>query len=165
MRRTLALVVIFFLSQISAQAADTQEKIVAALNDTGRFLNTLVREPPPLLPGHVSPATQVAWSVERPSSFPALSMTFQALSGLDWYTTSRALQNGREANPVLAPIAGHPVALLVAKSAAAAATVYLAERLWKRNHAAAIVVMVAANVVTASVVAHNASLGRAVESR
>ncbi len=160
MRRALALLVVFFLSQISAQAADTQEKVVAALTDTGHFLHTLVREPPPLLLGSVSPAAQVAWSVERPSSFPALSMTFQVLSGLDWYTTSRALKNGHEANAVLAPIAGHPVALLAAKSAVAAATVYVAERLWKRNHAAAIVVMVAANIVTASAVAHNASLGR-----
>jgi hypothetical protein len=164
MRRALALVAVFFLSQISAQAADTTEKVVAALNDTGQFLHTLVREPPPLLPGSVSPAAQVAWSVERPSSFPVLSMTFQALSGLDWYTTSRALKNGREANPMLAPIAGYPVALLAAKSAAAAATVYVAERLWKRNHAAAIAVMIAADVVTASAVAHNASLSRALRN-
>ena len=106
MRRALALVAVFFLSQISAQAADTQEKVVAALTDTGRFLHTLVREPPPLLLGPASPTAQVAWSVERPSSFPALSMTFQVLSGLDWYTTSRALRSGREANPILAPIAG-----------------------------------------------------------
>ena len=162
MRRALALVVILLLSEISTQATDRQEQVVAALGDHARFLQTLVREPPPLPPRHVSPATRVAvWAevlAERPSSFRALSITLAALSGLDSCTTSFALKNGHEGNPMLAPIAGNPVALLVAKSAVAAGTVYVTGRLWKRNRAEAIVVMVAANVVTASVVAHNASL-------
>lgn len=159
MRAVLVLTVVLVLSANDSQA-NPPEKFVAALTSTSRFLQTLVRVPPLFVPNVDRPSPQVAWSIERPSSFPALSLTYQTLSGLDWYTTTRALTRGRESNPLLEPIARHPVALLAAKSAGAAATIYLAERLWKRNRLAAIGVMVAANAATAIVISHNAAVGR-----
>lgn len=141
-----------------AAADDVSARVISALDTSTRFIEDFVRSAPSR--PTASSAAQIVWSVDRPTSFPALSLTYQALSGLDWFTTVRALNNGhREGNPTLAPLTTHPTALLLTKSASTAATLYLAERLWKRDRPAAIALMVAVNIIQGVVVVHNTSVG------
>jgi hypothetical protein len=58
-------------------------------------------------------------------------------------------------NPLVAPTAGSPGVSLAIKAGTTATTIYFAEKLWKRNRAAAIVTMVAVNAGTAAIVARN----------
>jgi hypothetical protein len=109
---------------------------------------------------NVKPATQ-----GRPAALTTLYVSFGLLSGLDFYTTLRGTRAGAtEGNPVMAPIAGNPAALLAVRAGGSAAAIYFAERLRKRNRAAAIAAMAVTNGVLAAIVAHNARvLGRAGE--
>jgi hypothetical protein len=92
----------------------------------------------------------------RPAALPALYATLAGLNALDAYTTVRALQAGaREANPLVAPTAGHFGTSLAVKAVSTAASIYLAESLWKKNRAAAVVTIIAVNGATAAVAAHN----------
>ena len=92
----------------------------------------------------------------RPALLPALYAATVALQALDAHSTMTGLRRGAvEANPLMSGAAGNPTALLAVKAGAAAGTIYFAEKLWKRNRVAAIVLMAAVNGVTAAVVAHN----------
>lgn len=92
----------------------------------------------------------------RPALLPALYAASVALQALDAHSTITGLRRGAtEANPLMNGVAGNPTALLAVKAGAAAGTIYFAEKLWKRNRVAAVVLMVAVNSVTAAVVAHN----------
>lgn len=92
----------------------------------------------------------------RPAALPALYVTLGILQGLDVYTTSSNLKAGaRELNPVIQPVAGNLVALGATKAAMTATSILIAEKLWRRHRAAAVISMVASNVILTSVVAHN----------
>jgi len=92
----------------------------------------------------------------RPMVLPVLYATLATLHGLDVYTTARQLgQGGVERNPLLQPMAGNTAGFVVVKAASTAATIVLAEKLWRRNKGAAIAAVVATNVVMAAVVANN----------
>ena len=99
----------------------------------------------------------------RPAALTTLYVSFGLLSGLDYYTTLRGARAGAtEGNPLIAPIAGNPAALLAVRAGGSAVAIYFAERLRKRNRAAAIAAMAVTNGVLAAIVAHNARvLGRA----
>jgi len=92
----------------------------------------------------------------RPTALPVLYVTLGVLQGLDVYTTSKNLQAGAvELNPVLQPVAGNWAATAVLKAASTATTIYVAEKLWKKNRTAAVVAMVTSNVLMSTVVARN----------
>jgi len=92
----------------------------------------------------------------RPAALPALYVSLAALNALDVYSTTRALGNGaREVNPVMASTRGNSGVALAIKAATTTSSIYLAERLWKKNRIASIATMLAANGVTAAIVAHN----------
>ena len=58
--------------------------------------------------------------------------SFATLQALAHASTRKAVAaGGVEANPVVAPLAGSPVALTVAESRAAGAMIHASERLWK----------------------------------
>jgi hypothetical protein len=93
---------------------------------------------------------------QRPAILPALYVSVAALQALDAHSTMTALgQGGREANPLMRGVAGNRGALLAVKAGVAGGTIFLAERMWKRNRVAAIAMMVIVNAVDAVVVAHN----------
>ncbi len=97
----------------------------------------------------------------RPKALPALYASFGALQALDAASTYRALDRGAsEANPVLKGIASNPGAMVAVKAASFASTVYLAERLWKKNRTAAVVAMTCVNAAYAVIVSHNYRAGR-----
>jgi hypothetical protein len=67
-----------------------------------------------------------------------------------------ALNRGaREANPLMQGAASNGGTLLAVKAGVAAGSIFVAEKLWRRNRAGAIATMVALNVVTAAIAAHN----------
>ena len=96
------------------------------------------------------PATDRAVSLtevkaERPAALIPLYLSQAALQGADLYTTRRALNAGHvEANPVFKNASFGT--MVGAKVAATAASIFIAEKLWKRNRYAAIGVMVITNI-------------------
>jgi hypothetical protein len=93
---------------------------------------------------------------KRPAILPALYVTLGAMQAWDAYATNVALKAGaREANPAVAPFAGNTGALIGAKAAATVGTIFFAERLWKKNKVAAVVMLAAINGATAAVSMHN----------
>jgi len=95
-------------------------------------------------------------SSQRPAALmPMYAMTF-ALQGYDAYSTLTALKGGaREANPMMQSVVGSPVAFTAVKVGTAAATFLASERLWKSNHRAAAVAVMAASTIGMSMVAVN----------
>jgi hypothetical protein len=79
-----------------------------------------------------------------------------ALQIADVASTRRALEaGGREANPIVRGLADNTAAMLAIKAAATAGTIYLVERLWRKNRTAAVLLMAALNGTYAAIVAHN----------
>jgi hypothetical protein len=93
----------------------------------------------------------------RPAPLPSLYAGFAVLQALDAHSTTRALAGGaEERNPVVASVARSPAAVLGIKAAATLGTIWATERLWKRGHRrAAVLLMVALNAGYGLVVAHN----------
>jgi len=90
----------------------------------------------------------------RPALLIPLYATNVALHGLDLWTTKRALDAGnREGNPLFKDASIG--AMTGAKIAASAATILIAEKLWKRNRIAAVGLMLATNVGLSAVAANN----------
>jgi hypothetical protein len=110
-----------------------------------------------------APAAVPAWTVDRPlqrpAALPALYASYVGLQAMDLYTTRKALAAGAtESNPMMR--SGNTGAAIAIKAATGAATIYFAERAWKKNRVGAIVLMAALNGVTAAVVARNAHNAR-----
>jgi hypothetical protein len=99
---------------------------------------------------------------KRPSALVPMYVSFGALQGLDYSSTTRALRSGagREANPLMRPIVGNRPAFLAVKAATTVGTVWAGEKLWKKNRAAAVVLMAVMNGAIGAVVAHNMSAAR-----
>lgn len=94
--------------------------------------------------------------VERPVILPALYVALGAMQSWDVYSTRAALKAGaREANPTAAAFSGSAGSLLGLKAATTASTIFLAERMWKKNKIGAVVMLVAINGATAAVSMHN----------
>jgi Domain of unknown function (DUF5658) len=118
-----------------------------------------VRSAPPRV-GTIEPLHAerlAADSPSRPAALPALYISFAVLQGLDAHSTLTAVSaGGREVNPAVRDLVTQPASFVGAKIAATAGTLYLAERLWKKKHrTAAVVLMVAINTAYGVIVAHN----------
>lgn len=116
-------------------------------------------------------AGDVDWSLRpveigagrRPSVLPALYVSLAALQAYDAYSTTAGLSRGaQEANSLMQGVAGNKAAMWAVKAGTTAASIWLAERMWKRNRVGAIVTMVTMNGMMASVAARNASVLKAV---
>lgn len=93
---------------------------------------------------------------KRPVVLPILYATLGAVQAWDMYSTSVALNAGAvEGNPIVAPVARNSAGMVALKLATAGTTVFFAERLWKKNRVAAIVMMAAINGATAAVAVRN----------
>ena len=97
--------------------------------------------------------------IRRPKLLPALYAVTVLTQVLDAHSTMSALSRGaREMNPVMQGAASSGTTLLAVKMGTAVGTVFIAEKLWRRNRVAAVALMVAVNVATAGVAAHNYSV-------
>jgi hypothetical protein len=95
-------------------------------------------------------------TVKRPAALPVLYTTFSALQLADAYSTRRALKSGAvELNPLMKGAAGNTGTMYAVKAASAVASIYLAEKAWKKNRKGAVILMAVVNGVTAAVVARN----------
>ena len=100
--------------------------------------------------------TIVLPSTERPKALVPLYASFGALQVFDMRSTWSALDSGSvEANPLLKGVVGNRLGLIAVKGAGAAAVVAVSERLYKKNRAAAVILMVVSNSAMACVVEHN----------
>ena len=113
-------------------------------------------------PVHDPPVVQQAevQGPNRPAILIPMYLANAALHGLDAYSTSEALKAGhREANPLLRN--ANLATMIGAKAAATVTGVVVAEKLWPRNRAAAVAVMVGVNLGLAAVIANNYRITRA----
>jgi uncharacterized protein DUF5658 len=115
-------------------------------------------------------AADVDWSLpaielgqaKRPGSLSMLYASFASLQIFDAVSTLHGVQRGgAEGNPVVSGLVGNPAALWALKGGVSAASIAVAERLWRQHRrGASIATMVAANGVMAAVAARNASVLR-----
>jgi hypothetical protein len=138
-RFTAAALIVLSFSAAAARAADNDDASTAG---SARVVITL----PP-----------VATPEKRPAILPFLYLSLAGLQAYDVYSTRAGVaRGGAELNPFVAPVAGNTTGMIVMKAVSTATTIVMAERLWHRNKAAAILTMVAANGVMAVVAANNA---------
>jgi hypothetical protein len=101
-------------------------------------------------------ARTAAASTLAPSRAPIVWLYVSAgvLQAMDLYTTSRGMKGGaHETNALIRK--GNSGTTIALKAATTAAGIVLAEKLWKKNKAAAILSMVAANAITSYAVVNN----------
>jgi hypothetical protein len=160
-RRSLAVSVMLLVLAGGAPAADAQTQALPiaanAVTATPLFAAALPQLPVPRRLAAPSPLRPVGPS----PLLTSLQVGFGALQVLDVTTTMRALGRGHEeANPLMRGVAGHSLALTSVKAGAAVSTLLLANRVARKNRAAAIVMMAAVNSAYAVVVANNVRAGR-----
>jgi hypothetical protein len=120
-------------------------------------------EPVPEAVPVFSPAASVTSAPQqRPRLLVPMYVSFAVLQGLDYSSTTGALRSGagREANPLMRPIVGNRPAFIAVKAATTVGTIWAAEKLWKKNRAATVVLMAVMNGAIGAVVAHNMSVAR-----
>lgn len=109
--------------------------------------------------GSVTAATSVAVEGTAASDAPVLVplyASFVVLQALDVVSTWQAASDGGvEANPFLRTIAPNPPALIAVKSAQTIATIWLTEKLRKKNRVAGIALLCGLNSAYAVIVARN----------
>jgi hypothetical protein len=90
--------------------------------------------------------------LKRPAVLPVLYVALGAIQAWDVMSTSAAIKAGaHEGNQAAAPFANNTGALLSLKAVTTASTLFFAERAWKKNRVAAVVMMVAINSGIAAV--------------
>jgi hypothetical protein len=103
-----------------------------------------------------SPAVAAAWAKEAGSgsgAVRALFVSYGVVQALDMASTMKARNLGAvESNPVME---GSYAKGFAVKAALGAATMVAVRAIEKKNKKAALITMIAANVATAAVVAHN----------
>ena len=105
------------------------------------------------------PASLAATPLERPAALPVLYTTLAGLQIYDGYSTlSGRARGAREANPLMQWMTASPARFWTVKAATTAASIVVAERLWKHNKAGAIATMAAVNGVAVMVAARNGSV-------
>lgn len=92
----------------------------------------------------------------RGALFTSLAASFITLQALDVHSTLLAIDRGAgEVNPMMAPFASRPAALIAVKAGAAGGILFMIDRIHTRNRLAGVVMMAAANSAYATVVANN----------
>jgi hypothetical protein len=86
----------------------------------------------------------------------SLYATTVLMQVLDIHSTMQAMNNGAiEGNPAMSHIAGKPGAFIATKAAVAAASIWAANKMAKRNKVAAVMTLVAVNSAYAAIVSNN----------
>jgi hypothetical protein len=174
MRRTLprplALALVAFSFVVAASAPAHAQELVAAnvinaatvlpasMTSTVTFPATATTANAAEAAGPIPPIAQVERynSPRRPTALPLLYASTIALQALDAHSTMQAISLGaHEANPFMKGAASNQGALIAVKAGVAGATIFFAEKMWKRNPVGAIALMAVINSVNFAVVAHN----------
>jgi hypothetical protein len=109
----------------------------------------------PALPPRIT--SEAAGSrARRPGALVPLYVSFSTMQVLDTHSTWRALNGGAvEANPLVRGVAQSRIGMLSLKAAGTAGILYASEKMWKKNKAGSIALMIAANSAMGWVVQHN----------
>lgn len=92
----------------------------------------------------------------RPAALVPLYLAFAGLQALDVHSTINAVGNGgRETNPVVRGALSSPGSMLALKAGAAVGVVFVSEKIWPHNRAAAVITMVALNSAYVTIAANN----------
>jgi hypothetical protein len=106
-------------------------------------------------------ATGAARRERRPGALIPLYASFVALQALDVHSTKYALSHGAvEGNPLMRGVASNDLGLAAIKAAGTAGVILASERMWRKNKAASVIFMIAANSAMAWVVQHNYAAAR-----
>jgi hypothetical protein len=107
--------------------------------------------------------TQKAAAPTRGRVLPILYVNYAALQAYDGYSTIHGVRRGaREANPMMSTLAGRPAAVWAVKGGVTAASIFLAERMWKENRRGlAITTVIISSALMGAVAAHNSAVLRA----
>jgi hypothetical protein len=136
-----------------------QEMQRATLSDAAALLPAPALPAPVLQAPTLSPRLKLDVSrsrARRPGALVPLYVSFSALQVLDTHSTWRALNHGAvEANPLVRGVAGSRIGMLSLKAAGTTGIIYASEKMWKRNKAASIALMFAANSAMGWVVQNN----------
>lgn len=137
-------------TEAHAQAATPPEFDAAAASARGSDDAAQSTQPTPL--GVFFPPPEL----KRPRPLVSLYVSFAALQGLNAHSALPSLRGpAREMNPVLASYGSTPVKMLAIKAGMTAGMIYLSEKLWRKNRAAALAVMIGVNSALAVATAHN----------
>jgi len=140
-----------FASALVCNVASAQEAPAGSLREAAQS-----QAVPTLAPAGIKVAHPGLAAKPRPGVLVPLYASFATLQVLDAHSTARALNQGAvEANPLMTGLAGNPTALLAVKAAGTAGVIFASEKMWKKNRAAAVFFMVAANSAMAWVVQNN----------
>lgn len=117
---------------------------------------------PPLQPSVTFASTAAERPVSRGIALPVLYGVFAGLQAYDgWSTVSGVRRGAVESNGVIAGAAKDPAAIWALKIGATSASIYAAERMWRRHQRVqAVATMVAVNGMMVAVAARNASAMR-----
>lgn len=139
------------LVSCSAGAAAQELQSATLMTSADEAAQSVSPAASPMVPSTVPPA-----ELRRPGALMPLYISFGALQVLDAKSTLDAVgRGGAEANPVLKGIAGSPLALFAVKAAGTTGVVLVTEKMWRKNKAAAVIFMLAANSAMAFVVNNN----------
>jgi len=141
---------LFFAGALTLSAQETSETPRLAASLTEAIARTAANDtPPPVTLWSLSQPPQ-----KRPTMLPVLYGSYALLQTMDIVSTKRAIAAGaHEANPLAK--GGNLGTTIGIKAATGAVTLFAAERLWKKSRTGAVIMMVAANGLSAAVVAHN----------
>jgi hypothetical protein len=151
----------------SRQPAQAQTLVLPAGVDASQVAQVHAVGPPPLFAKMIAPAGADWWPpatkvASRGAALPSLYGSLIVLQAYDGYSTGRGLRNGAvESNGLMASLATHPGSLWAVKGASAFTSIYIAERLWrKQRRGSAIALMLVSNAIMVGVAANNAAVLR-----
>jgi hypothetical protein len=141
----------FLACLVGVVNVSAQELPAATLREAARAAAV-----PTTSPAEINAASSGLVRQRRPGALVPLYVSFATLQILDTHSTSRALDRGAvEANPAMRGFAGNQIAMLAVKAAGTSGVIYASEKMWKKNKAAAVIFMMAANSAMAWVVQNN----------
>ena len=148
---------------MSASAGFAEDPLIAR-SITGLFSDSATTAAPSAVSQTPSSWVVPVTRPRRPWPLPMLYGSSTFFHSYDTYVTLSAVNAGAtELNPVLKPFTNHPVAFIAVKAGLTAASIAVAEQMWKDNHRArAVVLMLLGNAMMVGVTAHNAAVLRRV---
>jgi hypothetical protein len=138
-----------FATTVTTFAAEGQNQVDQSTTPIGAATARAVRNTEP-----VTTLWTLSQTPKRPLALSALYGSYAGLQTMDVISTRKAISVGAtEQNPLMG--SGGVGAMVAVKAVAGLSTIYMSEKLWKKNRVGAIFLMAALNGVQAAVVAHN----------
>jgi hypothetical protein len=146
---------VYLLAHAAADSLNTADEAREPADQAAATMPARAIEAQPPNPLDRAPRMDVTGTRSRPLALPVLYATLGVLQGMDFYTTQKGMALGaHETNGLIRN--GNSGTTMALKAASMATTIFIAEKMWKKNKAGAVALMVATNVMFGAVVANNA---------